>query len=82
MSENRVLPDIPRIKVFPNPFNSTCTIFSKPNSFIRILDITGKEVLSDKTNYCGRFTWKPKNMPSGLYLVKSQYSVGKIVFQK
>jgi len=60
--------------VFPNPFNSTLSIYSRNNLDIKIFDITGKLVYSYHTIGKDEIIWKPDDrIPIGIYFVKATY---------
>ena len=67
------LPKSPNISVFPNPFNSACTIRISGEVTglveIAIFDVDGREILTAKPQT--EWTWlPPKTLPSGVYLVQ------------
>jgi hypothetical protein len=76
------------LKIYPNPFNNTCKIEIKDDvsvdSYIEILDISGRTITHQNTN---KIIWRPDdNLEAGIYLVKyhnvSSTFMSKIIYLK
>ncbi len=63
---NKIVSD--QLIAFPNPFNSEVVILSTKKGVLRIFNTSGKCILNADIE--GTFRWNPKNLPSGLYLIK------------
>jgi len=71
-------PQTHNLRVFPNPFNSSVTIESTPESAIEIFDVRGS--LIDRLSAEDK-RWSPSpETPTGVYLIKS--SVGGITITR
>ena len=71
-------PQTHNLRVFPNPFNSSVTIESTPESAIEIFDVRGR--LIDRLSAEDK-RWSPSpETPTGVYLIKS--SVGGITITR
>ncbi len=82
IKENLNTPELMQLKIFPNPFNSFCSIYGDTDTEIAIYTIDGKLLTKGKTNNFGRFFWYPQNTPTGIYLIKSQSNIGKVFYAK
>jgi len=64
-------PQTHNLRVFPNPFNSSVTIESTPESAIEIFDVRGR--LIDRLSAEDK-RWSPSpETPTGVYLIKSSF---------
>ncbi len=75
-----IIPNRHYIKVYPNPFNSTCRIYAPAGSKIEIYNIYGNIVFRmDEAPYI----WQPKNAASGIYICDiytSNYRESRLLF--
>jgi len=90
------LPEITRLSVLPNPFNSACRITAQCGAEIEIFDINGRmvaEILAtgsesaklSSTTASGVCRWQPdKSITSGVYLIriKGTNAATKIIYMK
>ena len=64
-------PQTHSLRVFPNPFNSSVTIETTPESAIEIYNVRGR--LIDRLS-AGEMKWSPSpETPTGVYLIKSSF---------
>lgn len=71
------IPDKIEISAYPNPFNSALTICAPAQSQITIMDISGRKVVTLKTNQLGKATWNPSpEAASGIYFIRCTEDVG------
>lgn len=72
-SEKLELTNEKSILAYPNPFNSSISFeidfIRKPNSILRIYDISGSLIDKIKDTGQSRIVWSPKDLSSGLYFV-------------
>jgi len=73
-------PENCEIKAYPNPFNSQCRINTGANVDLQIYDLHGKLIESGKPSNTGIYMWSPKDIPSGIYLIKSAGKLGKVTY--
>ncbi len=83
--ENSVSPQLPFIRITPNPFNTSCLIVvgSGTNRTVQVevYDVLGKSVASWQLfPRAGVHTikWNPSNLPSGIYVVKISTDNGSV----
>ena len=74
------------VSIFPNPASNQlhilATIPAKEPIFIRVLDMTGKEILSDKIqNGAQEKTFSIQSIPAGIYLIQC-YNESFSTFEK
>lgn len=72
------------IHIYPNPASSGQTLSIKgltPNSEIELLDVQGKQILKSTVN-AEEFQWTLPHISSGIYFIKSEQKVQKIIIHK
>jgi len=83
VSENVIVPEQFKLSVFPNPFNSSCTITAPSGAKIKIYDLQGKLISKGIQSFSesqGKrtFIWQPdKTIRSGIYFVKATMEDGR-----
>jgi len=66
-----IKPTESELTVFPNPFNSSCVIYTPSNAVVEIYDLNGKLVHKASTT-TGKYVWNPhKNVSSGVYIIRA-----------
>ena len=83
VSENVIVPEQFKLSVFPNPFNSSCTITAPSGAKLEIYDLQGRVIskgIQPFTESQGKrtFIWQPdKTIRSGIYFVKATMEDGR-----
>ena len=83
VSENVIVPEQFKLSVFPNPFNSSCTITAPSGAKIKIYDLQGKLISKGIQSFSesqGKRTliWQPdETIRSGVYFVKATMENGR-----
>jgi hypothetical protein len=68
------------LTIYPNPFNSDCRIQTVSISKIAIYDIGGNLSETGVSDSDGSFIWRPEDIPTGMYLIKSGGKLGKVIY--
>ncbi len=74
---DETIPNAMSVHAYPNPFNSTLNIDSRPGAKVTIYNAKGEEV-SSYTSASGTFRWHSGDSPTGVYLVNVTLPGGKV----
>jgi len=77
IGENRKIPEATKLRVYPNPFNSTCSIEARED--IEIYDVSGRLVYAMPVKKSSNVVWAGRDdngadLPSGIYLIRETNS--------
>ena len=78
ISDAKKLPEHFSLSVSPNPFNAVCRIDYKipEQGELSILDISGRNLISQKVEGTGKFLWNAGDEPSGIYFARLRWNGG------
>lgn len=82
--EETIINDKISIGVFPNPFNTSCTIETPPGSMVEIYDILGKVVWQNDSPIRGNSVkWSPgSSVPTSVYFISVRSRLNKVFSSK
>ena len=67
--ENTSIAPNPKLQIYPNPFNSVCTIIVPPSSTINIYDTNGRYISGNKS-ISSTYKWNPSDIQSSIYIIQ------------